>query len=659
MKLYACYTPSHLPLVNQHFLLSLPPELGGARSSHMFSNKKAILRELPQRSQSGAFESPGFQATCLDKVDFIIEALKTETEPFLFSDVDVRFYGPVVDDLTKLLGDADMAFQWDGESGLECSGFMVLRPCGAVLSFWNFVRQRMVDHSMMDQDAVHSVLGPHDQERFSKATQMWFSASAKWRILPERYWTFGRNDKHWTPGMPVNPPADLLVHHANWTVGVDNKLKLLDEVKRFDDARRAGAVGYATPNAKVAAEIDAVAATAKKPLYPFEEGTRARFRCKECGHEHLGGEPCCGHGDACQEVQAVTYAVPDHGKRIDTSKAVSAGYRYPGLVTGEDGISVIPKRMYVDGGAPGAAAFQARQAKASGEYATLDDDGERMLPYSEVTRMLEDQRRRLTGPRHHPLPLALVLQFWKGDKRRALDLARLIADIEPLRRTDPVCFVFARQDNCPMDAEIEETMLYVGMKMPVMDLVTTIDERKHYPGVCFDAWASACRQLSDAYHTGRLPYGNAFFFEADGCPIGSDWIDRLKHAHEETLLLGKRVTGPLMRFGGVDSVHQVGGHVNGTLALHLSCWDDYPSLHRCPPTVAWDVFHGLALRNEAGPSQIIANHHGGRALSQEMYWEFGKEHAFVTSIKDGTPQHWCRLGITLEQEKRERQASNG
>lgn len=550
MKLFACHTPSHLPLLKDHFLPSVEPEFGRAILDHRNTPKidqpeefNVRVRELSAQDECD-FGTSGFRQACVDKVHFLREVLAHETEPFVFSDVDVRFYGPVVDDLLKCLGDADMACQWDGPYGGECTGFMVIRPNDRTRALWTMVQDCMHKTGLMDQDALHSVLISH--LRHDVAVE----------ILPERYWTFGRNDQHWQPGMPVNPPADMLVHHANWTVGVPNKLRLLDAVKAEHEAY-----------------LKNVAASERAP--------------------------------------SVAAMADEHGTM--------------------------------------------RWLRDVKKDETVTITTERTLPYSEVTRMLEDQRRTFTGARHHPLPMALVLQFWEGDKRRAVELARMIADLEPCERDD-ACFVFARQESCPLDKELYDAQLYVGRKFPVMDLVTKVDPKKKYPGVCFDAWASAVQQLSDAYHTGGLPYGNAFFFESDGCPIGSDWIDRIKAAHTETLLLGKRITGPLMRFGGIDAVHQVGGHINGTLAMHLSCWEDHPSLRRCPPKHAWDVFHGLVLRNEAGPSQIIANHHGGRALSEEMYWEFAKEHAWVTSIKDGTPQHWCRLGMRLEEEKREREA---
>lgn len=70
---------------------------------------------------------------------------------------------------------------------------------------------------------------------------------------------------------------------------------------------------------------------------------------------------------------------------------------------------------------------------------------------------------RACCPPHHPLPLAIVLQMWRGDARQAMRLARFIADLEPTRRSD-VALVFARRFDLPLLSEIEETMLYCGHK---------------------------------------------------------------------------------------------------------------------------------------------------------------------------------------------------
>ena len=262
-----------------------------------------------------------------------------------------------------------------------------------------------------------------------------------------------------------------------------------------------------------------------------------------------------------------------------------------------------------------------------------------------LQQALEDERARLRAT-HHPMPLALVLQFYggdgtkahPGDKPAALALARMIADIEPHRRDD-VCLVLARQVNTPMDEEIEETGLYVGHKMPVIQFgCRTTELGRGYPGEVYEMWMEVMRRMSDGYYTGRLPYSNVFMFEADGCPMSRDWIDRLKRAHDETLRMGKRITGPVMRYPLE--------HVNGTMALHLSIWPDRPSLHRCPPTNGWDCFHSQVFLTEANQSsQIIRNEYGMGGMSESVWWTLGREAAWVTSVKDGLHQHWARLHL--------------
>lgn len=503
MKIYACFTPSHRPLLEQHFLPSLPLWLLG----------KLELRELPQEG-TGEFDTAGFHATCVRKVELVLEALAVETEPFLFSDVDVRFYGPVVEDLMRYVPPgADIAFQDDGP-GLACTGFFFVRPNDRTLALFetalDYMRGRPT--AILDQPAVNAAI----------ATIYGETNSCRSVMLPHRYWTIGQTGKHWNPGDPVNPPAGMLMHHGNWTKGVGNKLRLLDEVRRVVEMGRLPAIG-----------------------------------------------------------ERIEFRIPD--------------------IHAQDMISRSP-----------------------------------LGPTAAAAQLLEQQRARLTS-QHHPMPLAIALQFWKGDKRRAIDLARLLADIEPCRRDD-VGFVFARQSNCSMDREIHEAMLYVGKKFTVIDIETEVDETKSYPGICFDPWASAARQLADAYYGGLFPYHSALFIEADGCPLAADWIDRIKKAHAESLILGKYVTGPVMRYG----YHH---HVNGSLVMDLKFFANSPGLHRCAPDQAWDVFFANLLVNVAGPSQEIRNEHGMRGVTENQWWILAKESAWLTSVKDGTPQHWARMAL--------------
>ena len=58
----------------------------------------------------------------------------------------------------------------------------------------------------------------------------------KFDLLPKEFFTYGVfNNGEWD--YPENNiidfkiPSDIIFHHANWTIGIDNKLKLLNFVK--------------------------------------------------------------------------------------------------------------------------------------------------------------------------------------------------------------------------------------------------------------------------------------------------------------------------------------------------------------------------------------------------------------------------------------------
>ena len=556
MKTYACYTETHRPLLERHFLPSLPLRgFGMAKPGTdrtLYDPRAVELKELPQQSATGAFQSDGFQATCLAKVGYILEVLaaKLGGEPFIFSDVDVRFYGDPTADLMRLLGDSDILFQDDGPAG-ACTGFMVMRPNPRVLEYWRKVSEWMRDTNQLDQDAANRLLETH----FAPA----------WGLLPERYWTVGRKGVVWNPGDPITPPADLLVHHANWTVGIENKMKLLEAVL----AQHLKDTGGLPPDwmergfQRHPERRILVPGTIPPPFHVYVDGVADKERVSQAVKNIDAHRPV---------VAPVAPASPK-----PPVKAMPAAERYP---------------------------FGATHAR----------------------RILDEQMDQDAAAKAIPDCLAIVLQFWSGDKDRAMALARLISDIEPEWRDD-VYIVFARQSATPMDDDIRKTMAYVGHKMGYVPMEVAVDEKKTYPGIAFDPWASAMQKVSDAYYSGRLPCENAFFCEPDGVPMREHWIDDLKEAHRETLALGKRVTGPRMYFGN----HL---HVNGTMVTHASFWPDHPSLHKCHPTQAYDVFHGRVLINECGPSPIIRNEYGCTDISAAVFLSMSKEAAWLTSIKD-------------------------
>jgi hypothetical protein len=459
---------------------------------------RLICKRLPQRTaHGGLYERGGFR-TCAEKVELVIDAVRTESEPFIYSDCDVRFYDPVADDLLKQLGDDDIAFQNDADGG-ACAGFFIVRPSPHMHQFFRDVLSRTHNGKRSDQEAMNEILN---------------QSGIRWRMLSKRYWTVGHQGHHWQPGEPVNPPANILVHHGNWTIGVENKLALLKAVRK------------------------AMART--KP-------SRSRKRLAP----HM----------------------------IE---------RHP------------------------------------------------MGATAAVTALLAQERAKATAV-HDPLPLAIVIQFWKGDKREALALARLLADIEPAPRED-VGLVLARQSNCQLTADIIQASVYCAQKFPrIAHHCVKVPESVRYPEAAFLLWSETTAWLAEEYYSGRSPFGDFFTVEADGGPLSTCWIDRLKKAHRETRLQGKRVTGPRI---STDPPH-----VNGTMIIGADCRLERTSLNRCPPAIPWDIFHAHTLCGEVAPSTAIASYYGMQGGSDSVWWSMSTITAWVTSVKDSMHQRWARRNL--------------
>ena len=55
----------------------------------------------------------------------------------------------------------------------------------------------------------------------------------RYALLPDSYWTPARTGVDWQPGNPLTPPQDIILHHANKTKGIANKIAQLSTVERL------------------------------------------------------------------------------------------------------------------------------------------------------------------------------------------------------------------------------------------------------------------------------------------------------------------------------------------------------------------------------------------------------------------------------------------
>lgn len=212
-KIYACYSPSHQPLLVEHFLPTIP------------CGFDVVLRRHDQVCPSGNYRSENWRKAVSSKCVFIIDAIELETRPFIYSDIDVRFYDLRPEELIRHMP-GDIACQQD--AGAYCTGFMFIKPCAATKKLFRHTLDALsTDRYHGDQDAFNQFALPP----LLKSGELAIS------FLPDRYWNIGPN---WHG---EGPPGNLAIHHANWVVGIPEKMSLLNLIRSRHEGSSSSAPG--------------------------------------------------------------------------------------------------------------------------------------------------------------------------------------------------------------------------------------------------------------------------------------------------------------------------------------------------------------------------------------------------------------------------------
>jgi hypothetical protein len=206
MNLYTIYSHSH------EYLFDI------MRGSMVNCNVAMRSKKAPQVCKSGDYGSSDAINFYYLKILYILELLHTETEPFVFSDVDMYFFRDFSQDLRDRLKDNDMLIQYEKNvMGLPatCNGFMYLRPNKKTKDAFAWVLKNL--HWFKgDQQALNAYFYTH---------------LIKVGLLPKTYYSinYDNGNKVWNGedvGITVKDP--FLVH-LHWTIG--NRLGLLDMIK--------------------------------------------------------------------------------------------------------------------------------------------------------------------------------------------------------------------------------------------------------------------------------------------------------------------------------------------------------------------------------------------------------------------------------------------
>ena len=179
-------------------------------------NIDLVVRKMPQECKDASYLSKGWNSTMTRKVQYVIEALNetAENEWFVHSDCDIVLFEGWEDILQSCPSDIDMINQND--HSVLCAGFFLCKNNVRTRELWNKVLEHMGNFEH-DQWAMN--------EWIRKIPEL------KVNVLPISYFTYGLlGNGIWNGQEFIIPDAkNLKMFHANWTVGVDNKIKLLRE----------------------------------------------------------------------------------------------------------------------------------------------------------------------------------------------------------------------------------------------------------------------------------------------------------------------------------------------------------------------------------------------------------------------------------------------
>lgn len=216
LKIITFYSDSHFEIYNNFFLSSY---------NKFLSENELISKKIEQISHTGEYESEGFDYTMIEKLSLIIESIDLSDKRFLvYSDCDVQFFSKLEFDLM----DNDIAFQQDGSPNNLCAGFFISKQNHSVLNFFKEVKQILIKNlngRIHDQTIINHLFN-NGYDKIKKT------------ILPhDKYWTVAYSEIGgvWDGVRDFNIPINLIAHHANFTIGIKNKINLLKLVKEKNE----------------------------------------------------------------------------------------------------------------------------------------------------------------------------------------------------------------------------------------------------------------------------------------------------------------------------------------------------------------------------------------------------------------------------------------
>lgn len=201
MKVYTILSDSHRFLFDEFFLKSL---------LEYESDAELIVIDQKQICSTGSYYDNGWKESMEQKIDTYLEAVNTNDEFFIWSDVDIQFYDKFIETCIHELGENDIAFQ-EGIGQEYCAGFFISKINDTTKQFFEFIKKEYDKYSCDQQAINHNI-------KLVKAT-----------FLSRKFLNISFQHRQWN-GQNISLKEKPILFHANYTVGLQHKIMLLDKI---------------------------------------------------------------------------------------------------------------------------------------------------------------------------------------------------------------------------------------------------------------------------------------------------------------------------------------------------------------------------------------------------------------------------------------------
>jgi hypothetical protein len=205
--------------------------------------------------------------------------------------------------------------------------------------------------------------------------------------------------------------------------------------------------------------------------------------------------------------------------------------------------------------------------------------------------------------------IALCLQTCPLDTDAAMDLARLICQLEKETRDNTEFFLVYRRDCDPRLPKFFEGL--AAMRFARLKACMARNHDIGWPGGSNMLASCAMMEMSSLRNLGLCLSPAYLLFEPDSVPMGPDWIDRLSAEWDVTEKAGKQAFGHWHQQGDASTLH-----MNGNAVFRTDFYDKQ-GIFIGPALQGWDYFYREKLIGVSRDSDLIYQWYGCPSITLE------------------------------------------